>query len=96
MKIAILGYGNLGRGVEAAIKQNDDMENSRFDVRANFLDLDELYDQFGQLSTALFSSMSDYFSVLSQMAESNRRQKALDSMDSTLSKEKNSFKKTGF
>ena len=26
MKIAILGYGNLGRGVEAAIKQNDDME----------------------------------------------------------------------
>ncbi len=26
MKIAILGYGNLGRGVEAAIKQNADME----------------------------------------------------------------------
>ncbi len=26
MKIAILGYGNLGRGVEYAIKQNDDME----------------------------------------------------------------------
>ena len=26
MKIAILGYGNLGRGVEAAIRQNDDME----------------------------------------------------------------------
>ncbi len=25
MKIAILGYGNLGRGVEAAIKQNSDM-----------------------------------------------------------------------
>ena len=26
MKLAILGYGNLGRGVECAIKQNDDME----------------------------------------------------------------------
>lgn len=26
MKIGIFGYGNLGRGVEAAIKQNDDME----------------------------------------------------------------------
>ena len=26
MKIAILGYGNLGRGVECAAKQNDDME----------------------------------------------------------------------
>lgn len=26
MKIAILGYGNLGRGVECAVKQNKDME----------------------------------------------------------------------
>ena len=26
IKIGILGYGNLGRGVEAAIKMNDDMK----------------------------------------------------------------------
>ena len=26
MKLGILGYGNLGRGVESAIRQNDDME----------------------------------------------------------------------
>ena len=26
MKIAILGYGNLGKGIECAVKQNDDME----------------------------------------------------------------------
>ena len=26
MKIGILGYGNLGKGVESAIRQNDDME----------------------------------------------------------------------
>ena len=26
MKVGILGYGNLGRGVEGAIRQNDDME----------------------------------------------------------------------
>ena len=26
MKIGILGYGNLGRGIECAIKQNPDME----------------------------------------------------------------------
>ena len=25
-RIGIYGYGNLGRGVEAAINQNDDME----------------------------------------------------------------------
>lgn len=26
MKVGIMGYGNLGRGIECAIKQNDDME----------------------------------------------------------------------
>ena len=26
IRVGILGYGNLGRGVEYAIKQNDDME----------------------------------------------------------------------
>ena len=26
MKIGILGYGNLGRGVESAVRQNEDME----------------------------------------------------------------------
>ena len=26
MRIGIIGYGNLGRGVECAIKQNEDME----------------------------------------------------------------------
>ena len=26
IKIGVMGYGNLGRGVENAIKQNDDLE----------------------------------------------------------------------
>ena len=26
IKIGILGYGNLGKGVECAIRQNEDME----------------------------------------------------------------------
>ena len=26
IRIGILGYGNLGRGVECAVKQNEDME----------------------------------------------------------------------
>ena len=26
MKIGIMGYGNLGKGIECAIKQNPDME----------------------------------------------------------------------
>ena len=35
MKIAILGYGNLGRGVEAAITQNDDMTLTAVFTRRN-------------------------------------------------------------
>ena len=26
IRVAILGYGNLGKGIECAIRQNDDME----------------------------------------------------------------------
>ena len=35
MKIGILGYGNLGRGVEAAIAQNDDMALTAVFTRRN-------------------------------------------------------------
>ncbi len=35
MKLAILGYGNLGRGVECAVKQNPDMELCAIFTRRN-------------------------------------------------------------
>lgn len=35
MKIGILGYGNLGRGIEGAVKQNDDMELAAVFTRRN-------------------------------------------------------------
>ena len=35
IKIGILGYGNLGRGVECAVKQNDDMELMAVFTRRN-------------------------------------------------------------
>ena len=27
IRIGIMGYGNLGRGIECAVRQNDDMEH---------------------------------------------------------------------
>ena len=39
MKIGILGYGNLGRGVEAAVKNNSDMELSCVFTRRNPSDI---------------------------------------------------------
>lgn len=35
IKIGILGYGNLGRGIECAVKQNDDMELAAVFTRRN-------------------------------------------------------------
>lgn len=35
MRIGILGYGNLGRGIECAVKQNDDMELAAVFTRRN-------------------------------------------------------------
>ena len=35
IRIGILGYGNLGRGVECAVKQNDDMELAAVFTRRN-------------------------------------------------------------
>ena len=39
IRIGILGYGNLGRGVENAIRQNDDMELTAVFTRRNPADL---------------------------------------------------------
>lgn len=35
IRIGILGYGNLGRGVECAVKQNPDMELAAVFTRRN-------------------------------------------------------------
>ena len=39
IKIGILGYGNLGRGVECAVKQNPDMELAAVFTRRNPADV---------------------------------------------------------
>lgn len=43
IKIGILGYGNLGKGVELAIKDNDDMELCAIFTRRNPNDLKPVY-----------------------------------------------------
>ena len=41
-RIGILGYGNLGRGVECAVRQNDDMELAAVFTRRNPADVSVL------------------------------------------------------
>lgn len=50
IRIGILGYGNLGRGVECAIKQNSDMELSAVFTRRNPKDVTILTKQAGVFS----------------------------------------------
>ena len=45
IRIGILGYGNLGRGVECAIRQNPDMELKAVFTRRNPADVAILTDR---------------------------------------------------
>ena len=40
MKLGIVGYGNIGRGVECAVEQNSDIELVAVFTRRNPLDLE--------------------------------------------------------
>lgn len=86
------GVKDLMRELKDLMGYDEKMAEGFLDMRANYMDIDELYNNFGRLSTTLFESMSGYFRVLSQLAEANRREKALDEMEKTLSKEKSNFK----
>ena len=64
MKIGILGYGNLGRGVEAAVRQNDDMELTAVFTRRNPADLKILTDGVPVYSVDDAASHADEVDVL--------------------------------
>ena len=64
IRIGIMGYGNLGRGVECAIKQNDDLELVGVFTRRNPCDVKILTDGVGVYSTDDVLKMKDKIDVL--------------------------------
>ena len=64
MKIGILGYGNLGRGVEAAVRQNNDMELTAVFTRRNPADLKILTEGVPVYSVDDAASHADEVDVL--------------------------------
>lgn len=64
MKIGILGYGNLGKGVEAAVKQNSDMELVAVFTRRNPEDLKIKTDSVPVLSVNEIENWKDKIDVL--------------------------------
>jgi len=64
IKIGILGYGNLGKGVESAICQNPDMELTAVFTRRNPEDLKIRMENVPVLSADCLSDMKDKIDVL--------------------------------
>ena len=64
IRIGILGYGNLGKGVESAIKQNPDMELAAVFTRRNPKDLVIRTQQVPVLSADELAGMQDKIDVL--------------------------------
>lgn len=64
MRIGILGYGNLGKGVEAAVKQNSDMELVAVFTRRNPEDLKIKTDSVPVLSVNEIENWKDKIDVL--------------------------------
>lgn len=64
IRIGILGYGNLGRGIECAIKQNDDLELAAVFTRRNPADVKILTDGVPVYSVEEAPKMADKIDVL--------------------------------
>ena len=64
IRIGILGYGNLGKGVESAITQNPDMELAAVFTRRNPEDLKIRMENVPVLSADCFADMKDKIDVL--------------------------------
>lgn len=64
IKIGIMGYGNLGRGVECAVKNNPDMELAAIFTRRNPEDLNVLTKNVKVLPASKAAELADQIDVL--------------------------------
>lgn len=74
------------------IVDTEDLLGSVTAARTNYLEIGELYESFETSSATLYSSMANYFSVLSKLAEANRQKTCIEDMEKTVDKNKSTFK----
>ena len=70
----------------------DIMNLDAITTRTNYLDIEELHTEFSQLSSSLYNTMTDYFNVLSRLAEANRQLDCVKEQKEEINKMKSSFK----
>lgn len=70
----------------------DTMNLDETSTRTNFVDIEELHEEFRYVSTALYHAMTAYFGILSRLAESNRQLESVKTQKEAASKRKSTYK----
>ena len=68
------------------------LNETAISTRLNFMDIEELHNEFNSLSSALYYALTDYFSSLSLWAESNRQLDCVKEQASDVDKLKSKYK----
>ena len=72
--------------------QKDIMNLDDVTTRINYMDIEELHEEFQQLSKALYHVMTNYFDALSRLAECKRQLSAVEDQKKEVSQLKSKFK----
>ena len=70
----------------------DTMNLDETSTRTNFVDIEELHEEFRHVSAALYHAMTAYFGTLSRLAESNRQLESVKTQKEAASKRKSTYK----
>ena len=70
----------------------DTMNLDETSTRTNFVDIEELHEEFRHVSAALYHAMTAYFGTLSRLAESNRQLESVKTQKEAVSKRKSTYK----
>ncbi len=70
----------------------DNLNADPVTTRTNFMDIEELHEEFQQLSEALYRTMTDYFDALSRQAECNRQLSSVQDQKKEVDQRKSKYK----
>lgn len=74
------------------LSDTEDLTANVLTVRTNYLDIDELVENFNRVSALLYSAMTGYYHTLALLGETNRQIACLESIKDRLNKRKARFK----
>lgn len=70
----------------------DTMNDEADATRTNYLDIEELHQEFRQLTQTLYGTLTNYFNVLSRLAEANRQLESVKTQKEEVTKLQSTYK----